>query len=302
MKKSLICVALSVLLVSVTFSQKRAQSKPTKANPIVFAVLNDGQTIEPIANIKNGKLVEKGSSDDAENALKDFVKSYYKPKTNYDLIFGGSLAGKVLVVKSNLNSDCAANLANVTTASAKTKLKGLIMGLATNSKGKKPGSGVRRLPTAVERTEIEKLVRSEFGKEKIASKVLNNLKYHNLTAIDSNNDAEVELVGSYWIPTTTTERALLFFIAEKDKSGKYKFGFKEFQTIKQADVMSGEIKDLDNGILHELLLDIFDTDGDGISEIFTIGRAFEGNNFNVYKRDKGEWSKILETYNYHCGY
>jgi hypothetical protein len=51
-----------------------------------------------------------------------------------------------------------------------------------------------------------------------------------------------------------------------------------------------------------LLLDIFDTDGDGVSEIFTIDQAFEGNNFNVYKRDKDEWSKILETYNYHCGY
>ncbi|MDQ3374569.1 MAG: hypothetical protein M3521_11865, partial [Acidobacteriota bacterium] len=147
MKKSLICVALSVLVVSVTFSQKRAQSKQTKANPIVFAVLNDGQTLEPIANIENGKLVEKGSSDDAENALKEFVKTYYKPKTNYDLIFGGGVAGKVLVGKPNSNSDCAANLADITTTSAKAKLKGLIMGLATNSKSKKPGSGVRRLPT-----------------------------------------------------------------------------------------------------------------------------------------------------------
>ena len=302
MKKSLICAALFLLMVFATFSQKRSKTNLAKAKPIVFAVLNDGKTLEPIANIENGNLVEKGSSDDAENALKEFVKTYYKPKTNYDLIFGGGVAGKVLVGKPNSNSDCAANLADITTTSAKAKLKGLIMGLATNSKSKKPGSGVRRLPTAVERTEIEKLVRNEFGKEKIASKVLNNLKYHNLTAIDSNNDTEVELVGSYWVPTSTTERALLFFIAEKDKSGKYKFGFKEFQSIKQDDVISGEIKDLDNGILHELLLDIFDTDGDGVSEIFTIDQAFEGNNFNVYKRDKDEWSKILETYNYHCGY
>ena len=66
--------------------------------------------------------------------------------------------------------------------------------------------------------------------------------------------------------------------------------------------MSGDIKDLDTGILHELLLDVFDIEGDGVSEIFTIGQAFEGNNYYAYRKEGTTWKRIFETYVYRCAY
>ena len=89
----------------------------------------------------------------------------------------------------------------------------------------------------------------------------------NLTALDS--DASVEFVGSYWIEVDKLTRGLVFLIAEKTVEGKYAIGHNVFSTIDQAGTMSGDVKDVDGGVYHELLLDAFDYDGDGVAEIFT---------------------------------
>ena len=291
MKKLIISILLITSLISPILAQKKQ---------IIFAVVNDGRALEPIVQVEKGKIVELESN--AENGWKDFAKLYYTPKTTYNLIFGGIANGKVTVTKGLTGSDCAPNVAEATTVSAKAKLKGLVMGLATDVPIKKGTVGMRRTPTLAERTELEKLVRAEMTKQKVSAANLKGLRYLNLTALDVNNDKKAEFVGSYWLPTAKTERAMLFFIAEKGADGKYSLAFSEYQLVKQADVMSSDIKDVDNGILHELLLDALDVDADGTAEIFTIGQAFEGNNFNIYKREADKWTKVKEVYNYHCGY
>jgi len=292
--KVLLCLFVSASMVTPIFAQQRGRKS------IVFAVVNDGKSLEPIVNIEGGKIVEITSSE--QNGWKDFTKTYYKPKTAYNLIFGGSVNGKSTVVSAAPDSDCAANMATATTVSTKGKIGGMVMALATDLTTKKGLTGTRRMPTQAERTEIENLVRAEMSKNKISAANLKGLRSHNLTALDVDNDKTPEFVGSYYLPTTKTERALLFFIAEKGKSGKYELTHANFETIKQNDVMSGEIKDVDSGMLNELLLDVLDIDGDGTAEIFTIGQAFEGNNFQIYKREAGKWMSLKEIYNYHCGY
>jgi hypothetical protein len=178
----------------------------------------------------------------------------------------------------------------------------MVMGLATNAAVSKSASGVRRLPTAAERAEIESLVRAEFTKQGVSPNAVKNLKYHNLTALDIDNDGKAELVGTFWAENSANERNLLFFIADKGTTGKYNFGHSEYGKVTPNDVMSGELKDLDEGVGHELLLDIFEYNGDTTAEIFTVSRAFEGNNFTVYSRKDGKWAKVFEGYNYHCAY
>ena len=297
--KLLVC-AVILLTAANVFAQKRAAVKQTK-KPIIFAVLNDGARLEPIAHIEKGKLTETAGGDADEKVLTDFTKSFYQPKAAYRLVFGGADAGTVTVKSSNPKSDCGKNMADAAVQSPKAKLKGMVMGLATDAPIGK-GSGVRRLPTAAERAEIESLVRAELTKQKVAPDAVKNLKYHNLTALDVDADGAIEMVGSFWVETSSTERALLFFIADKNKSGKYSFGFSEHKTVKQSDVMSGEIKDLDGGVYHELLLDVFDYDADGAGEIFTYVQSFEGAGFNAYRRAGGKWTKTFEGSNYHCGY
>ena len=290
------------LSVSVTFAQKRTKTKPAaKAKSIVFAVLNDGATLEPIAEIDKGKLVETSVRDTEPKPLANFVSKYYKPKTIYNLIFGAAANGMVTVKNSNPESDCAKNQAEITTQSTKAKLKGFVMGLATNEKTGKTASGLRRLPTATERSEIESLVSAEFAKQGVSSSAVKAMKYYNLTALDVDNDGKAEMVGSFWTETAGKERNELFFIADKNARGKYEFGYSQYAKIEPKDVMSGELKDLD-ALGGELLLDALEYDGDTTAEIFTISKAFEGNNFHVYSRRTGKWTRVFEGYNYHCAY
>ena len=67
----------------------------------------------------------------------DFAKGKMFP-----LVFGGKVSGNVTVTSSDPRGECVSYLANVTTKSTRSPLKGNIMALATNAKIAKPGSGV----------------------------------------------------------------------------------------------------------------------------------------------------------------
>ena len=304
MKKIFVCGFLVLCAISTNFAQRKGKTAPAaKPKTIVFAVMNEGQTLEPIGVIDKGEMTATTGGDAEPKQLQSFAKTYYKPKTAYNLIFGGAPNGTVTVVSSNLNSECGKNLAQATTVSPKARIKGLVMGLATNQKAAKPGSGVRRLPTATERAEIESLVRAEFVKQGVSANAAKNLKYHNLTAVDADSDGNAEMVGSFWVETSPKERNLLFFIAEKNKGGKYNFGYSEYKKVTAEDLMGGaELKDLDQGIMSELLLDLMEYNDDATAEIFTVTQGFEGNSFNVYSREDGKWKRVFEGSNYHCAY
>lgn len=291
---------ISLFAVSFAAAQKpRPKPKPpVKPKPIVFAVVNDGKMIEPIAYIDKGKLTDATNSAPGQ---KPFATTFYKTGTNYTLVFAGANDGKFAVTKSNVGSDCAGNMADGTLTAVRAKPKGVLMALATNAKVA-AGPGVRRLPTAAERAEVEALVKAEFTKQNVSAAMQKDLRYQNLTAIDVNKDGKAELVGSYWLGPNDKDRRLLFFIADKGASGKYSFGYSEYQHVTPDKVMSGDVKDLDDGIYHELLLDSLDVDGDGTNEIFTMIQAFEGNNFHTFRRQGGKWVKYFESYNYHCAY
>lgn len=297
-----VCLIILILVGAAAAQKRRAARAKTQAKPIVFAVINDGRTIEPLALIDKGALKETAGGDGDDQVLANFIKSYYQPKTVYRLVFGGADAGTVTVKSSNAKADCSKNMAQVTAQTRRAKLKGFVMALATNAPADKTASGVRRLPTSAERAEIEALVRAEFVKQNVAASDLKNLKYHNLTALDVDNDKRAEMVGTFWVETAPTERALLFFIADKNADGKYAFGYSEYKAVKQADVMSEDIKNVDDGIYHERLLDALEYDGAEGAEIFTYVQSFEGSGFHAYSRRSGKWTRTFEGSNYHCAY
>lgn len=293
--KKLWTILLILFCASVSFAQIKETKKP------IFAVVNDGSQIEPIAFIKNGKL-ESFEEPNATNDP-DFVKAYYKPKTRYNLIFGGANAGTATVINDLAKTDCAKNQAKISVQSKIVKPKGFVMALATSTPAKTGVSGIRKMPTAEERLEIEKLVMAEMVKKNIPIKKINELRYHNLTKVDVDNDKNPEFVGTFWYNTGEKIRSLMFFIAEKAANGTYSIPFSKFDEYTEEKVMSNDLSNLDkDGIYHELLIDLFDIDGDGTGEIFTLTPGFEGSNFNAYKKSDGKWTQILETSNYHCGY
>ncbi len=293
-------LTLTIFLTVNGFAQKK-DTKLGNTNKAIFAVLNDGKTLEPIAFIEKGKLKEIHDAGTTEKPF-DFVKAYYKPNNKLNLIFGGSNAGTATVVKDFKGSECAGNQAEISVVSTKVKPKGNLMALATNAVLKKNEKLVRKSPTAAELKDINDLVMKEMIKNKVPIKNTGELRYHNLTKLDVDGDGVAEFVGTYWYNTGAKTRSLLFFIAESDSSGTIAMPFTRFQDFDQENVMSGDVKDLDDGIYHELLLDMLDYDSDGQSEIFTLAMGFEGSNFNAYKRVDGKWTQVLETSNYHCAY
>ncbi|MGB7068641.1 MAG: hypothetical protein WBD22_04045 [Pyrinomonadaceae bacterium] len=299
-RKTLWLTAMALLFSSASVAQKNRSKPKPKSAPmaIIFAVLRDGKLIEPIGYVDKKKLAALGDT----HATKAFGNLYYKAKSAYPIIFGGAADGKVEVVTSNIGKECTGNSADIIAKPVNAMLKGLVMALATNISPKKNSAAYRRRPTPQERTAIEALVGAEFIKAGLAPAVLKELRYHNLTALDVDNDGTAEFVGSYWVAPKVDERALLFFIAEHDTEGKIVFAHSDYSLIKPDDVMSGEVKDLDGGVGHELLLDVLDYDGDGVKEIFTLGQAFEGNNYYSYRRDSGKWTRSYESYNYRCAF
>ena len=292
-------IAAALFFLPAIHAQKAGPKTKVPVKQVIFAVTDGGKRIEPIAAVDGGKLVDTDETAD-ESKPKNFASTYYKPKTAYPIIFGGAADGVVSVTKSNIGIECGGSTADVVSRPVKAKLSGLVMALATPA-GKHGTSGYRRRPTPGERKEIETLVRDEFRKQGAPAAALTSLRYHNLTALDVDGDDVPEFVGSYWIAPSDKERRLLFFIAERN-AGKPSFAVSDYSLVKPDDVMTGEVKDLDTGVGHELLLDVLDYDADGVKEIFSVGQAFEGNNYHVYKRAGGKWTKVYETYAYRCAY
>jgi hypothetical protein len=294
-------IVAAFLFAASALGQKPAPKPKAAPKPVIFAVLDGGKRVEPIASIAAGKLAGYEFGEELQD--KAFANSYYKPKSSYALVFGGAADGAIAIVKSNIGTECGGASADTAPKPVKAKLTGLVMALATNAKINTKTRAYRRKPSVEERREIEKLVTAEFAKQGASAAAVKTLRYHNLTALDVDGDDLPEFVGSYWIAPTSAERRLLFFIGEQDANGKIEFPVSEHSVVKVDDVMSGDIKDLDTGIGHELLLDVLDYDADGVGEIFTIGRAFEGNNYFAYKRsDGGKWTKVHETYSYRCAF
>lgn len=289
-----------LLLPSGSYGQKKPVVKTGKK--IVFAVVNDGKWVEPIGFIEKGAIAEPIDGDSDSDEIKLFNSTYYRKGAVYDLMFGGAKGGTVLVIKSDHTSECSANMAEVTVASTRAKIAGKVMGLATNFKPIKPGSGVRRLPTPSERVEADNLVKAEFAKQGNSAETIETRDYHNLTALDVDGDGKIELVGSFWVKPDAKTRNTLFFIADKAANGKYQIGFGKYNAITEENVMSGDITTIDGGIYHELLLDLLDINNDGVSEIFSYTQSFEGAGFDAYRRVNGKWNSIFEGSNYHCGY
>ncbi len=300
--KRLGTLILVAVLATLAFGQKTKRKAPAKPRPIVFAVLDDGKRIEPIAYIENGKLAQAVDNASEAPSLLAFHRTYYKPGRAYTLMFGGANAGTLTVKGSDPKAECSANTAEVTFSSKRAKLKGNVMALATTIVPDKKNGGVRRLPTSAERSEIEALVRAEFEKQGLSAAVFRKFDYLNLTALDVDDDGQIELVGTFWSVPGPKTRSLLFFIAEKGADGNYGFGITDYRTIEEKDVMSGEIGMLDQGVYQERLLDLLDIDNDGTAEVFTYIQSFEGAGFNAYRRSNGKWSRLYEGANYHCAF
>src|SRR5690606_426457 len=113
--RALLAACFAVIISAVPASAQ--QKADAGRRPTIFAVLNDGKTLEPIAHLEGTKPVPTVSGADEATEIAKFNAVYYPKGLSYRLIFGGNNAGTVKVEGSNPDSDCGKNLAEAAVTS-----------------------------------------------------------------------------------------------------------------------------------------------------------------------------------------
>jgi len=286
---------------------RQQQRMNARQNSVVFIVTKDaGQDaqVEPVAVIDSrGAIAEPSSGTEGDGSLASFLAPYYKPGAKYRLIYGGAAAGTV-TIRAATPAECAPNAASAVIDSTAAKLGGNVMLLATDGAHAPRAQSSRRAPTAEERASAFGVAkRFLLGKRVSASAVERGTKTLNLTATDLDGDGREELVGSYVVKVGPKVRDTLFLIAAPQGRG-YHAAFTRYARVNAREMMDPSLIDNigEDGLGAELYVEQLDADGDGVGEVFTFSRSFEGTTYRAYQRRRGVWRAAYENYSYRCAY
>ena len=281
--------------------------KTTRQESVIFLVTKDaGQDaqVEPVAVINNrGTLAEPAAEASGEGALSAFLARHYRAGSKYRLIYGGAEAG-TLTIRAATPADCSPNAASADIDSTAAKLGGNVMLLATDGAHATRAQSSRRAPTAEERAAAFGVAKRFLaGKRVSASAVERGTKTLNLTATDLDGDGREELIGSYVVKVGPKVRDTLFLVAAPQGRG-YRAALTRYARVNAREMMDPTLIDNvgEDGLGAELYVEQLDADGDGVGEVFTLSRSFEGTTYRAYQRRRGVWRAAYENYSYRCAY
>lgn len=305
-----IFVAMSLTHASPMFRNQAVALAQTRAaaqqKSVVFIVTKDAGAeaqVEPVAIVNSGGMFEEPVSGGADkNALSKFFGDYYKSGTKYRMIFGGAEAGSV-TVREAMRAECAPMAASAD-ISTNAKLGGNVMALATDSAQTLRANSSRRAPTESERAAVLQLAKSIFKQKRVSASALErSTSTLNLTATDLEGDGREELIGTYVVKTSPKVRDTLFLIVAP-QGASFRAVVKKHERINARSMMDPTQIDSvgDGALLTEMFIEQFDVDGDGVGELFTISRSFEGTAYKAYRRQRGTWRMVHEFYSYRCAY
>lgn len=283
----------------------RQQQRATTRQSVVLLVTKDatgGAQVEPVAVIDTrGALAEPAAEGDG--GLSAFLAPYYKAGAKYRLIFGGAEAG-TLTIRAATPAECSPNAASADLGPAAAKLGGNVMALATDGAHAPRAQPSRRAPTDAERAAAFGVAKRFLaGKRVSASAVERGTKTLNLTATDLDGDGREELIGSYVVKTGPKVRDTLFLVAAP-QGGGFRAALTKYARVNARELMDPALIDNigEDGLGTELYVEQLDADGDGVGEVFTLSRSFEGTTYRAYRRRRGVWRGIYESYSYRCAY
>ena len=305
--------ALVVALLLLAQPTPRVSASPqqgsatTRQESVVFLVTKGDEPdaqVEPVAVIDSrGALAEPDSGTASDGALSAFLARHYRPGTKYRLLFGGAEAG-TLTIRAATPAECSPNAASADINSAAAKLGGNVMALATDGAHAPRAQSSRRAPNAAERAAVFAVAKRFLaGKRVSASAVERGTKTLNLTATDLDGDGREELIGSYVVKVGPKVRDTLFLVAAQQGRG-YRAALTKYARVRASEMMDPTLIDNlgEGGLGTELYVEQLDADGDGVGEVFTLSRSFEGTTYRAYRRQRGVWSATYENYSYRCAY
>ncbi len=283
------------------------QTSTARQDSVVFLVTKDATEdaqVEPVAVInERGLLAEPDSGTASDGALSAFLARYYRSGAKYQLIFGGAEAG-TLTIRAATPAECSPNAASADIGSPTLKLGGNVMALATDGAHAARAQSSRRAPTAAERAAVFGVAKRFLkGKRVSASAIERDTKTLNLTATDLDGDGREELIGSYVIKIGPKVRDTLFLVAAPHGRG-FRAALTKYARVNASGMMDPSLIDElgEGGLGTELYVEQLDADGDGVGEVFTLSRSFEGTTYRAYRRQRGVWRVAYENYSYRCAY
>lgn len=311
--RTAVAAALVAALLLLAQPSPRASASPqqrsttTQKESIVFLVTKDAEQdaqVEPVAVIDSrGALAEPAAGTSSDGALSTFLARHYQPGAKYHLIFGGADAG-TLTIRAATAAECSPNAASADIDSTTLKLGGNVMALATDGAHAPRAQSSRRAPTADERAAAFVVVKRFLtGKRVSAPAIERGTKTLNLTATDLDGDGREELVGSYVVKVGPKIRDTLFLIAAPQGRG-FRAVLTKYARVNAKEMMDPALIDNigEDGLGTELYVEQLDADGDGVGEVFTLSRSFEGTTYRAYQRRRGIWRPVYESYSYRCAY
>lgn len=303
-------VAVLLLLAQPTPPRASASSRQgrtmARQESVVFVVTRDGTEdaqVEPVAVIDGRGALAEPASEAGEGALSAFLARHYRAGAKYRLIFGGAEAGS-LTIRAATPAECSPNAASADISPASLKLGGGVMALATDGAHTPRAQASRRAPTAAERSAAFGVAKRFLaGKRVSASTVERGTKTLNLTATDLDGDGREELIGSYVIKVGPKVRDTLFLVAAPEGRG-FRAALTKYARVNAREMMDPTLIDNvgEDGLGTELYVEQLDADGDGVGEVFTLSRSFEGTTYRAYRRQRGAWRAVYENYSYRCAY
>jgi hypothetical protein len=281
--------------------------RPSRQESVVLLVTKDGTEdaqVEPVAVInERGALAEPDLGTAGDGAPSAFLARYYRPGATYRLIFGGAEAG-TLTIRAATPAECSPNAASADIGQTPAKLGGNVMALATDGAHAPRAPASRRAPTDAERAAaFDVAKRFLMGKRVSASAIARGTKTLNLTATDLDGDGREELIGSYVIKIGPKVRDTLFLVAAPQGRG-FRAALTKYARVNASQMMDPSlINEIgESGLGAEIYVEQLDADGDGVGEVFTLSRSFEGTTYRAYRRRGGAWRAVYENYSYRCAY
>jgi hypothetical protein len=281
--KRLVLAAL-VAVAASTLSQKPAPSQES-----VWFVLreefgsNGKLVLDRLATSSEGKLSEVPddcSPDDP--ASNQFSAEYLNAGHSYSVLFGGSPAGGA-VVRAPYNVPVIA-----VDYRGSARIRGQVMGLATNAVISHIGASSRQAPTAAEHQAASKLAEDLFAKAGVPSDLLAKIRVRNLTHTILLPSKSPSLIGSFSIETGGQRgpHHNLFFIATFN-------GTDYTPALVWTKISSYELESESTNFVDQSGLF-----GDGEEEVIVLDQGYEGYGYRIYRRtrnDASRWEPIFEA-------
>jgi hypothetical protein len=272
---ALVNVAAST--VSLALSQKPAPPRESVWFVLLEEFGSNGKLVlDRLATSSEGKLSkvpDNCSPDDPSS--KQFSAEYLNAGHSYSVLFGGSAAGSA-VVRAPDNYDVPVIAVDYR---GSIRIRGQVMGLATNAVISHTGASSRQAPTAAEHQAASKLAENLFAKAGVPSDLLAKIRVRNLTRTIVLPSKSPSLIGSFSIDTGGQRgpHHNLFFIAT----------FNGTDYVPEL-VESESANFVDQG-------DLF---GDGEEEVIVLEQFYEGYGYRIYRRtrdDVSRWEPIYEV-------